>query len=80
MLKNKQKNCVVDKISLVKLANLIIKGGWPDSKKIKNDEISIQAKNYIDSILDKDINDDKKRDKRKMLMLLKSLARNEFKF
>lgn len=77
MLKNKQKNCAVDKISLVKLANLIIKGGWPDSKKIKNDEISIQAKNYIDSILDKDINDDKKRDKRKMLMLLKSLARNE---
>lgn len=34
-------------------------------------------KSYIESILDKDMNDDKKRGRNKMLMLLKSLARNE---
>ena len=77
MKNNKQKNYVVDKITLKKLASLIIRGGWPDIVKIKHDEISIQAKNYIDSILDKDINDDKKRDKRRMLLLLRTLARNE---
>ena len=32
---------------------------------------------YINNILDKDIHDDKKRDRNKMLTLLKSLARNE---
>lgn len=77
MKNNKQKNCVVEKISLIKLANFIVKGGWPENIKIKNDVISIQAKNYIESILEKDINDDRKRDRRKMMLLLKTLARNE---
>lgn len=77
MKSNKQKNCAVEKMPLIKLANLIVKGGWPELIKIKNDAISLQAKNYIESIVDKDINDDKKRDRRKMMLLLRSLARNE---
>ena len=48
-----------------------------EKPKIKNNEVSIVAKNYISSILTKDINDDKKRDERKMQLLLKTLARNE---
>ena len=65
------------KITLDELANLIIRGGWPSNINVPNDKIGIIPKSYIEAILDKDMNDDKKRDKNKMLMLLKSLARNE---
>ena len=65
------------KITLEELANLIIRGGWPSNINVPNDKIGIIPKSYIEAILEKDINDDKKRDKNKMLMLLKSLARNE---
>lgn len=47
------------------------------NQEIQEDKINIIPKSYIEAILDKDINDDKKRDKNKMNMLLKSLARNE---
>lgn len=77
MYKGKQKNARNEKLSLLNLSKLIIRGGWPEKSKIKNNEVSIIAKNYITSILTKDINDDKKRDERKMNMLLKTLARNE---
>ena len=71
------KNGLNDKITLQKLANLIIRGGWPSNIETPEDRIGIIPRSYIDAILDKDINDDKKRDKNKMSMLLKSLARNE---
>ena len=77
MLEGKLKNGINDKISLQKLADLIIRGGWPSNIKTAKDKIGILPKSYIEAILDKDIHDDKKRDKNKMLMLLKSLARNE---
>ncbi len=66
-----------DKITLQELANLIIRGGWPSNLRTPEDKIGIIPKSYIEAILDKDINDDKKRDKNKMSILLKSLARNE---
>ena len=65
------------KITLDELANLIIRGGWPSNINIEENKAGIIPKSYIEAILEKDINDDKKRDKNKMLMLLKSLARNE---
>ena len=77
MLKGTLKNGLNDKITLQKLANLIIRGGWPSNINTPEDKIGIIPKSYIDAILDSDINDDKKRDKNKMTMLLKSLARNE---
>lgn len=77
MLKGTLKNGLNDTITLQKLANLIIRGGWPSNIKTPEDKIGILPKSYIDAILEKDIHDDKKRDKSKMLMLLKSLARNE---
>ena len=77
MYKGKQNNAKVEKLSLLNLSKLIVRGGWPEKPKIKNNEVSIVAKNYISSILTKDINDDKKRDERKMRLLLKTLARNE---
>lgn len=77
MLNGTLKNGLNDKVTLDKLANVIIRGGWPSNVKIAEDKINIIPKSYIDAILEKDIHDDKKRDKNKMAMLLKSLARNE---
>lgn len=77
MLNGTLKNGLNDKVTLDKLANVIIRGGWPSNIKTAEDKINIIPKSYIDAILEKDIHDDKKRDKNKMTMLLKSLARNE---
>lgn len=77
MLNGTQENIKNEKISLEDLANLIIRGGWPSNLDTKEDKIGIIPKGYIDAILDSDMNDEKKRDRNKMLMLLKSLARNE---
>ncbi len=69
----------VNKIELEKIAQLLIRGGWPENINIEINKQDIIPKSYIDSIIYKDINErkDKKRDPQKMLMLLKSLARNE---
>lgn len=77
MLNGTLQNSLNDKVTLEKLANLIIRGGWPSNIKIDEDKIGIIPKSYIEAIIDKDIHEDKKRDKNKMMMLLKSLARNE---
>lgn len=77
LLNDNISNQLNTKITLDELANLIIRGGWPSNINVANDKIGIIPKSYIEAILEKDINDDKKRDKNKMLMLLKSLARNE---
>ena len=79
MYNNKLQNSLNDKITLDKLANLIIRGGWPSNININEEKANIIPKSYIEAILEKDIHDDKKRDINKMTMLLKSLARNETK-
>ena len=63
--------------SLDDIAYLIIRGGWPSNLKVEKELVGLIPSSYIEAILDKDINDEKKRDKNKMRMLLKSLARNE---
>lgn len=77
MLNGTQKNVLVDKITIEDVARLIIRGGWPSNLKTKKENYGILPKSYIETILDKDMNDDKKRDRNKMRMLLQSLARNE---
>lgn len=77
MLNATQKNALVDKITIEDVAGLIIRGGWPSNLKTKKENYGILPKSYIETILDKDMNDDKKRDRNKMRMLLQSLARNE---
>ena len=74
-----QKSMPVEEVELKMLANLIVRGGWPRNIKTQESKIGIIPKGYIDSILNRDMIDDedKKRDKNKMRMLLKSLARNE---
>ena len=77
MLNGKLQNSLNEKITLDKLAYLIIRGGWPSNIKTEESKASIIPKSYIKAILDKDIHDDKKRNVNKMNMLLKSLARKK---
>ena len=78
MYHNKQKNKRNSKdVNLSDLANFIIRGGWPSNIHIPENKIGIIPKGYINSLLDSDINDEKKRDKKKTLRLLKSSTRNE---
>ena len=79
MYNKTQKSMPVDDVELKTIANLIVRGGWPRNISVKENLAGIIPKGYIDSILDRDMIDDedKKRDKNKMTMLLKSLARNE---
>ncbi len=77
MLNGTQKNTTVAKTEIRTLSSLIIRGGWPSNIDTELDKVDLIPKSYIESILDKDMNDDKKRDRAKMSMLIKSLARNE---
>ncbi len=78
MLENKDISKNIGEVELKTLANLIVRGGWPKSLNIKKENYTLIPKSYIDSILNIEINEeDKIRDKNKMNMLLKSLARNE---
>ena len=73
------KGHLTKELSLEDIANLIMRGGWPDHIENTPKESQLIVKSYIKDILDKDINeiDGVKRDRNKMEMLLKSLARNE---
>ena len=71
--------CVIENVSLKLLAELVVRGGWPESLGLAlNDAISI-PKEYIKAVIENDIDriDDKKRNKHKFELLLRSLARNE---
>ena len=67
-----------NKPTIEKLADLIIRGGWPASLKYERKNYYRLPESYIEDVLDHDINyDGVTRDKEKMKMLLRSLARNE---
>lgn len=79
LFEDKVKNQNTKKNGLEEIANYIFRGGWPENIGKSAKDSQIIAKSYIRDILDKDINeiDGIKRDRKKMEMLLKSLARNE---
>lgn len=79
LFEGKVKNKLVNKVELQRIAELIVGGGWPESINISVDGAMKITKSYIEAVLDKDIVaiDGVKRDKTKMEMLLRSLARNE---
>ena len=76
---DKVKNKLLDKVEFKRLAELIVRGGWPESIDLSISGAMKITKSYIDAVLDKDIVeiDGIKRDRSKMEMLLRSLARNE---
>ncbi len=79
MLNNTQKTINTGNVEILQLAKLIVRGGWPANVDVNENKIGLIPKSYIDSILNIDMNEEseKRRDKNKMKMLLKSLSRNE---
>ena len=70
---------LTDEVDLERLARLIIRGGWPGNLDYSSKEASEAIKEYINLIIDDDLYrlDGINRDKHKVKLLLKSLARNE---
>lgn len=66
-------------ITLDALIELVVRGGWPGSLALNNKYYREIPKSYLDVIVNNDINniDGIKRDKNKIVSLLRSLARNE---
>lgn len=66
-------------VSLRKLTELIVRGGWPGSLHLPLEQAALLAHEYITAIIEDDVYriDGIKRDTSKMRLLLQSLARNE---
>ena len=71
--------CLNDDTTLLDLAELIVRGGWPGNLDSPASTAGITAREYISALLENDVYrlDEKKRDAHKMHLLLRSLARNE---
>ena len=67
------------KVNLKDLIDYIIRGGWPNNQEVSIESARLLPLQYLEAILSDDIEriDGIKRDKRKMELLLRSLARNE---
>lgn len=77
MMNNTQETINTGDVEILQIAKLLIRGGWPANISVNDNKIDLIPKSYIDSVLNIDMNEEKRRDKNKMRMLLKSLARNE---
>ena len=66
-------------VSLKKIIQIIIRGGWPGSLGLEPEQTNLLAAEYIKAVIEDDVYhiDGIKRDTRKMYLLLRSLARNE---
>ena len=66
-------------VALTDLIDYIVRGGWPSSQELPIEKAVLLPKEYISAILSDDIEriDGIKRDRHKMELLLRSLARNE---
>lgn len=76
---NKLISKATGEVDLRNLAKLIIRGGWPANLNYSAKDASEAIGEYINLIIDDDLNrlDGINRDKHKVKLLLKSLARNE---
>ena len=70
---------IIPETDLRTLAHLAIRGGFPGNISFSSEDASKSVKTYIDILIDDDMQrlDGISRDKHKILLLLKSLARNE---
>lgn len=66
-------------VSLKKLIELIIRGGWPGAIHLPVEQAALLPTEYLRAVIDDDVYriDGIKRNANKMLLLLRSLARNE---
>lgn len=77
ILDKKIKNILLDKPKIEDIAYFIERGGWPGNLTTSRENCGIVPLEYVKSIVKNDISDDKNRNQTKMMMLLRSLARNE---
>ena len=79
LFENNIKDELTGKVDLKKLIQIIIRGGWPQSIGMGEEESLELTQSYINDVLNFDISniDGVSRDINKMRMLLRSLARNE---
>ena len=66
-------------VNLHDLVYYVVRGGWPGNLGVSKEDAQLLPASYINAIIDDDAQriDDIKYDRNKMLLLLRSLARNE---
>ena len=66
-------------VELLDIIDYIIRGGWPGNQDVPIESARLLPKEYIDGVVDDEVHriDEIQRDKRKVELLLRSLARNE---
>ncbi len=76
---NRAGGCFTGDVNLKDIIDYVLIGGWPSSVNLKTETGILISREYVKSVINEDIYkiDDAKRDKRKIELLLKSLARNE---
>ena len=76
---NKLNPAMTGEVSLDDLIYYVVRGGWPGNLGVDRNHAQLLPESYINAILDNDVHriDGVKRDKHKMTLLLRSLARNE---
>ncbi len=77
MYKGELKNSLQESVALERIAEAIVRGGWPSNQKTAKRYAGVIPKDYIEAIVEWDIHADKRRNSDKMMALLRSLARNE---
>ena len=79
LFKNNVKDKLTGKVDLKNLIYLIIRGGWPQSIGMTEEEALELTQSYINDVLNFDISsiDGVKRDINKMRMILRAIARKE---
>ena len=70
---------LIGEVDIHNLIDYIIRGGWPGNQETPIESAGLLPKEYITGVVDDEVHriDDIQRDKRKVELLLKSLARNE---
>lgn len=66
-------------VDIRQIIDFIVRGGWPANQDVSLDQAAYLPEQYIHAIIDDDVYriDEIKRDRHKMELLLRSLARNE---
>ncbi len=67
-------------VLLEDLATYIVRGGWPDNIQVSPEKAHLMPRSYMHTIVDNDLprlDEDAEYDRRRALLVLRSLARNE---
>ncbi len=78
-MKGELKPQLTGEVHLQQLVHFIVRGGWPENLEFTDDRAALIPKEYIRLVVSDDIRrvDEKRRDLKKIELLMQSLARNE---